>query len=40
MYAVEASTMAMHCKELVASNRLADKVTVLSGKIEEVCSVT
>ena len=39
VYAVEASTMALHCMELVTSNRLSDKVTVLPGKIEEVQSV-
>lgn len=36
VYAVEASTMAIHCMELATSNGMADKVTVLAGRIEEV----
>ena len=39
VYAVEACTMALHCMELVTSNCLTDKVTVLPGKIEEVWSI-
>lgn len=36
VYAVEASSMAVHCMELVKGNHLANKIVVLAGKIEEV----
>ncbi len=36
MYAVEASSMAVHCAKLVAANGLSDKIIVLAGKVEEV----
>ncbi|CAD5118032.1 DgyrCDS6770 [Dimorphilus gyrociliatus] len=36
VYAVEASSMAQHCRELVKNNNQSDKITVLSGKIEEI----
>ena len=36
VYAVEASSMAMHCDELVRKNNLSDKIVVMYGKIEEV----
>lgn len=36
VYAVEATNMAAHAERLVASNRLADRVHVIQGSIEEV----
>nr|CDS33492.2 histone arginine methyltransferase CARMER [Hymenolepis microstoma] len=36
VYAVEASNMAEHCKVLVQSNNLSDRIIVVSGKIEEI----
>ncbi len=36
VYAVEASSMAKHAESLVASNKLADRITVIAGKIEEI----
>ncbi|XP_077099396.1 histone-arginine methyltransferase CARM1 isoform X2 [Siphateles boraxobius] len=36
VYAVEASSVAKYAEILVKSNSLSDKITVLSGKIEEV----
>ncbi|ELU16220.1 hypothetical protein CAPTEDRAFT_179627 [Capitella teleta] len=36
VYAIEASSMALHCEALVKQNRLTDKITVIAGKIEEV----
>ncbi|KAM9394047.1 histone-arginine methyltransferase CARM1 isoform 1-T1 [Pholidichthys leucotaenia] len=36
VYAVEASTMAQHAEVLVSSNRLAERVVVIPGKVEEV----
>ena len=36
VYAIEASSMAVHCARLVSANRLADKITVIAGKVEEV----
>jgi histone-arginine methyltransferase CARM1 len=36
VYAVEASQMAAHCAELVRTNNLSDKITVIPGKIEEI----
>ena len=38
VYAVDASEMATHCQKLVNSNGLADRITVIRGKIEEVSS--
>ena len=37
VYAVDASEMATHCRKLVNSNGLADRITVIRGKLEEVC---
>lgn len=36
VYAVEASSMAKHAEQLVASNKLADRIIVIPGKIEEI----
>ncbi|XP_041961031.1 histone-arginine methyltransferase CARM1-like [Alosa sapidissima] len=36
VYAVEASSMAQHAEVLVKSNGLADRVVVVTGKVEEV----
>ncbi|XP_065513112.1 histone-arginine methyltransferase CARM1-like [Caloenas nicobarica] len=36
VYAVEASSVAKYAELLVRSNNLSDKITVLSGKIEEI----
>lgn len=36
VYAVEASTMAVHAADLVKSNGLANTITVVPGKIEEI----
>ena len=36
VYAVEASSIAVYCQQLVQSNRVADKILVIAGKIEEV----
>ncbi|KAG7505678.1 histone-arginine methyltransferase CARM1 [Solea senegalensis] len=36
VYAVEASTMAQHAEVLVNSNRLGERVVVITGKVEEV----
>jgi histone-arginine methyltransferase CARM1 len=36
VYAVEASSMAIHCQELVRTNGLAQKIVVIPGKIEEI----
>ncbi|KAF8566358.1 hypothetical protein P879_05965 [Paragonimus westermani] len=36
VYAVEASNMAVHCNTLVQANKLAGRIVVISGKIEEV----
>ncbi|CAB4022148.1 Histone-arginine methyltransferase CARM1 [Paramuricea clavata] len=36
VYAVEASTMAMHCEALAKANGLTDKLHVIAGKLEEV----
>ena len=37
VYAVEASNMAIYCKKLVANNKLDHIITVMEGKVEEVC---
>uniref|UniRef100_A0A9J8AVF6 Histone-arginine methyltransferase CARM1 n=1 Tax=Cyprinus carpio carpio TaxID=630221 RepID=A0A9J8AVF6_CYPCA len=37
VYAVEGSSVAKYAEILVKSNNLSNKITVLSGKIEEVC---
>ena len=37
VYAVEASGMSVHCAALVKANGLSDRITVLAGKVEEVC---
>ncbi|KAG1680702.1 Histone-arginine methyltransferase CARMER [Nymphon striatum] len=36
VYAVEASTMAVHAENLVNNNKLAGKIVVIPGKIEEI----
>ncbi|KAG5453315.1 Ecto-ADP-ribosyltransferase 4, partial [Clonorchis sinensis] len=36
VYAVEASNMAGHCNTLVQANKLAGRIVVISGKIEEI----
>lgn len=36
VYAVEASSMAKHAEQLVFSNKLTSKITVIPGKIEEI----
>ncbi|VDN06765.1 unnamed protein product [Thelazia callipaeda] len=36
VYAVEASSMAIHCAELVRSNNLTDKITIVAGRVEDV----
>ena len=36
VYAVEASSTAVHCARLVKANGLSDKITVIAGKVEEV----
>lgn len=36
VYAVEASNMAQYAQQLVASNNLNDRITVIAGKIEEI----
>ncbi|UXI16569.1 hypothetical protein NH340_JMT02512 [Sarcoptes scabiei] len=36
VFAVEASSMAKHAEQLVASNKLSDKILVIPGKIEEI----
>nr|CAH8876114.1 unnamed protein product [Trichobilharzia regenti] len=36
VYAVEASNMASHCNSLVQANKLAGRIVVISGKIEEI----
>ena len=36
MYAVEASSIAVHAAKLVAANKADDVIKVLSGKIEEI----
>ena len=37
VYAVEASSVVVYCQWLVHSNRVADKIAVIAGRIEEVC---
>ena len=36
VYAIEASSMAVHCQKLIKSNKLASKIIVIAGKVEEV----
>ena len=36
MYAVEASSIAVHAAKLVEANKVDDVIKVLSGKIEEI----
>ena len=36
VYAVDASDITTHCQQLVNSNGLANQITVIKGKIEEV----
>lgn len=36
VYAVEASNMAEHARRLIAANNVADVITVIAGKIEEI----
>lgn len=39
VYAVEASSMAVHCQKLVKANKLSNKIIVIAGKVEEVYCV-
>uniref|UniRef100_A0A915EJN6 type I protein arginine methyltransferase n=1 Tax=Ditylenchus dipsaci TaxID=166011 RepID=A0A915EJN6_9BILA len=36
VYAIEASSMAIHCQELVRTNNLSEKIIVVAGKVEEI----
>ncbi|KAK6179044.1 hypothetical protein SNE40_011491 [Patella caerulea] len=36
VYAIEASSMAHHCEMLVKHNNLGDRISVITGKVEEV----
>uniref|UniRef100_A0A0N5ASE9 type I protein arginine methyltransferase n=1 Tax=Syphacia muris TaxID=451379 RepID=A0A0N5ASE9_9BILA len=36
VYAVEASSMSIHCAELVRSNHLSDRIIVVPGRVEEI----
>ena len=36
VYCVEASSVSVHCQQLIKDNKLGDKVTVIAGKVEEV----
>ncbi|XP_019863119.1 PREDICTED: histone-arginine methyltransferase CARMER-like, partial [Amphimedon queenslandica] len=36
VYAIEASSMAVHCQKLIKSNKLASKIIVIAGKVEEI----
>ncbi|VIO93698.1 Uncharacterized protein BM_BM10394 [Brugia malayi] len=36
VYAVEASSMAIHCEELVRRNNLLDKITIIAGRVEDI----
>ena len=36
VYAIEASNMAVHCKKLVKDNNFSERMTVITGKVEEV----
>ena len=36
VYAIEASSMAVHCQKLVQSNQLDRKIVIIAGKVEEV----
>ncbi|MCP9261712.1 Histone-arginine methyltransferase CARM1 [Dirofilaria immitis] len=36
VYAVEASSMAIHCEELVRCNNLTDKITIIAGRVEDI----
>lgn len=38
VYAIEASSMAVHCQTLVKANQLSNKIVVIAGKVEEVNS--
>ena len=40
VYAVEASSTAVHCARLVKANGFSDKITVIAGKVEEVRDFT
>ena len=39
VYAVDASDITTHCQQLVNSNGLTNQITVIKGKMEEVCSM-
>lgn len=39
VYAIEASNMAAHCQKLVKDNHYSKKMTVITGKVEEVSTV-
>uniref|UniRef100_A0A915PPG5 type I protein arginine methyltransferase n=1 Tax=Setaria digitata TaxID=48799 RepID=A0A915PPG5_9BILA len=36
VYAVEASSMAIHCAELIRCNNLTDKITIIAGRVEDI----
>ena len=36
VYCVEASSVSVHCQQLIKDNKLGDKITVIAGKVEEV----
>ena len=38
VYAVDASDITTHCQQLVNSNGLTNRITVIKGKMEEVCT--
>ena len=38
VYAVDASDITTHCQQLVNNNGLTNRITVIKGKMEEVCS--
>ena len=38
VYAVDASDITTHSQQLVNSNGLTNRITIIKGKIEEVCS--
>lgn len=38
VYSIEGSDMASFCQDLVKANGAGDKMVVVKGKVEEVCS--
>ena len=37
VYAVDASDITTHCQKLINSNGLTDQITIIKGRLEEVC---